>query len=298
MNYPPILTIILNWQQPEITIEAVQALQASTYPSINILVIDNGSRDNSAAILKATLPDVTVISLPENRGFASGCNWGLKWAREHGYSWAFLLNNDAFVTPTTLQNLMETAEPDVALLSPKIFYEQKPQYIWFAGGNQHPKLLEMRNSGEGELDAPKWQQTRDVDYLVGTGLLVNLAAVFHAGLLDEQFFMYYEDLDWSIRLRESGYKLRLVANAHLYHRVSFSSGGTETPPKLYHQAKSSVIFFRRHAHKGSPYLILLYRTGSALKRLLLLLIKDKIKSTSAYLRGLIDGWHIANKKKG
>ncbi|RMG89931.1 MAG: hypothetical protein D6706_20475, partial [Chloroflexi bacterium] len=109
---------------------------------------------------------------------------------------------------------------------------------------------------------------------------------------------YYEDLDWSIRLREAGYKLRLVANAHLYHRVSFSSGGTETPLKLYHQAKSSVIFFRRHAHKGAPYLILLYRTGSTLKRLFRLLSRGKVKSAIAYLRGLKDGWHAANTKKG
>jgi len=293
-----VLAILLNWRQPEMTIECVRALQASDYSALDILVIDNGSGDGSAQILPSNLFDVKVVSLPENVGFARGCNWGLRWARDNGYQWAFLLNNDAFVTPTTLTSLMRAAISDVALLSPKIFFEQRPEYLWFAGGRQHPQLLEMRDTGQGQLDGPYWQRTRDVDYLVGTGLLVNITAVFQVGLLDESYFMYYEDLDWCIRLRQAGYKLRIVADAHLYHRVSFSSGGTNSPARVYYLALSSILFFYRHAHLGNPLLILGFRLGSAHKKIVTLLWRRQRATAIAYLRGLKDGWRQIKKGKG
>jgi GT2 family glycosyltransferase len=206
-----------------------------------------------------------------------------------------LLNNDAFVTPAMLEILMSATEPDIGLISPKIFYEDHPNYLWFAGAEQHPYLLEMHKTGQGKQDGPRWQQTRDVDYLVGTGLLVNITAVAQVGLFDERYFMYYEDLDWSIRLRQAGLRLRLVANAFLYHRVSFSTGGQNTPAQLYYQAKSSIIFFSQHAHEGSPFLILLFRLGSTCKRIGSLLWQRNMPALFAFLRGLRDGWQKIKK---
>ena len=189
MNPPTILAIILNWKQPELTIECVQVLQTSTYQALDILVIDNGSGDNSVELLQRKLPNCIILSLPQNLGFAAGCNFGLRWAQDHKYRWAMLLNNDAFVTPNTLKLLMEATATDIGLLSPKIFYENQPEFLWFAGAKQHVYLLEMRETGQGEQDGPKWQKTRDVDYLVGTGLLVNIMAVSRVGLLDESYFI-------------------------------------------------------------------------------------------------------------
>ena len=153
----------------------------------------------------------------------------------------------------------------------------------------------MRETGQGEKDGPKWKETRNVDYLVGTGLLVNVAAVSQVGFFDDSYFMYYEDLDWSIRLRKAGLKLRLVANAHLYHQVSYSSGGQSTPSQLYHQAKSSIIFFTRHAQEGRPILIFLFRLGSALKTTTSLLLQRNLSALKAYWQGLRDGLQAIKK---
>lgn len=295
MIYPTVLAIILNWQQPDLTIECIQTLKKSTYQALDILVIDNGSGDNSVEILQKNLPECVILPMPYNLGFAQGCNLGMRWAQENGYSWAFLLNNDAFVTPTTLETLMSATASDIGLLSPKIFYEDHPDYLWFAGAKQHPYLLEMQETGQGEQDGPPWHQTRDVDYLVGTGLLVNIEAISHVGLFNESYFMYYEDLDWSIRLRQAGLKLRLVANAHLYHRVSFSSGGQSAPAQLYHQAKSSILFFSQHAHEGRSFLILLFRLGSAFKKAGNLLWQRNTPALLAFLQGLQDGWQAIKK---
>lgn len=295
MNASTVLAIILNWRQPHLTIECVSTLQNSTYKNLDILVIDNGSGDDSVEILQHNLPSATILPLPHNLGFARGCNIGLRWAKEHKYKWTLLLNNDAFVAQDMLERLMNATAENTGLLSPKIFYRAQPNYIWFAGAKQHPLLLEMRETGQGETDGAKWQETREVEYLVGTGLLVNVTAVFQVGLFDERYFMYYEDLDWSIRLRQAGLRLLLVADAHLYHQVSFSSGGQSSPAQLYHQAKSSILFFTQHASEGQPLLILLFRLGSALKKASWLLWQRNFPALLAFSQGLKDGWQSIKK---
>ena len=286
------LVIILNWQQAAVTVECVQAVRAMTGPAPDILLIDNGSGDDSVLYLHRQLPDVPLLKLEENMGFAAGVNSGLQWAIQQQYAYALLLNNDAFPAPDMLARLLAEAEPDIALLAPKIYYEEPPNVIWFAGGRQHSILLEMRETGQGEVDSSKWAGSRDVDYLLGTGILVNLALLREVGLFDQRYFMYYEDLDLSLRVRAAGYRLRQVGEAHLYHRVSLSSGGTDSPMQRYHLARSSVLFFRRHARRGRPLAIFLYRLGSGLKMVGRLLAQGKWETAVAYLRGLRDGWLI------
>ncbi|MCL4262550.1 MAG: glycosyltransferase family 2 protein [Anaerolineae bacterium] len=295
MNQIRVLVIILNWQQPEITIECVQSVRAMYTSGVDVLVVDNGSGDDSITQLQILPPDVSLLALPENLGFAGGVNCGLRQAMQAGYDYALLLNNDAFPAPDMLDSLLAETANDIALLCPKIFYEMAPTRIWFAGGRQDRRLLEMRDTGRGEPDSPAWSGSRDVDYLVGTGLLVNVTAVAHAGLLDEHFFMYYEDLDWSIRLRQAGYRLRFVGAAHLYHRVSLSSGGENSPLHRYYLARSSVIFFSRHARAGCVGAIVLFRLGSAVKIVAQLLLAGKATVARAYLRGLYDGWQMQRK---
>lgn len=298
MNNPPVLIITLNWRQPETTLECVQSLQALSYSNFDILVIDNGSADTSVTILETQLPDsVHLMALPQNLGFAAGCNIGLKKALAENYAYALLINNDAFPEPDMLGLLVTAAQPDIGLLSPKILYEAEPSRIWFGGGKQHKRLLEMRARQQGVLDGEEWTRNREVDYLVGTCLLVNLTAVNHIGLLDENYFMYYEDLDWSIRWRRAGYRLLLVGNARLYHRVAVSSGGEDSPSRRYNLARSSVYFFRQHASFGSPLSIFLFRSGSALKTFFRLLVHRKWETAVSYLRGLRDGWQLSSPPK-
>lgn len=290
------LVVILNWRQPAITIECVQAVQAMDPPAEAILLIDNGSDDDSVTQLQTAFPEIELLALPHNLGFAGGNNYGLRQAIAQGFDYALLLNNDAFPHPNMLGQLLAETAADVALLSPKIFYRDHPTIIWFAGGRQQPQLLELRDTGRGQDDGPSFQQTREVDYLLGTGLLVNLRAAQQVGLLDEQFFMYYEDLDWSIRFRQAGYRLRLVAGAHLYHQVSLSSGGEDSPPHRYYLARSSILFFARHGRRGRLGAIILFRLVSGLKMISRLVLTGRWLSAKAYVRGLGEGWQFVREK--
>jgi len=287
---PQVLAIILNWKQPQATLECVAALKAMSYPQLEILIIDNGSGEDSKNYLQQNLSDTLTIFLPQNLGFARGCNVGLAFAAKNQFDYALLINNDAFPAPSMLHKLIDKVENDIALLSPKIYYEAEPNRIWFAGGKQHPILLELRDTGRKEFDNPKWQHSKDVDYLLGTCLLVNLDIISSIGFLDERFFMYYEDLDWSIRVRQAGYRLRLVSEAHLYHRVALSTGGLDSPTRRYYLAKSSFLFWRTHAHKGIPAAIIIFRLLSIIKTTFRLLTQGKYQSAKSHLLGLKDGW--------
>lgn len=288
-----VLAIILNWRQAEMTLECVRSLTRMAEPQPAILVIENGSDDGSGLVLQNALLPGEVLEMPQNLGFAGGANVGLQRAIDDGFDYALLVNNDAFPATDMLTRLLTETADDVALLSPKILYEAEPERIWFAGGLQDPRLLELRERGKGELDGPKWQRSQDVDYLLGTCLLVNLAAIKDVGLLDDRYFMYYEDLDWSIRCRAAGYRLRLVADARVYHRVSASSGGAESPDKRYLLARSSVLFFRRHAALGQPMAIVLFRAGASMKMITSLLLRGQFRALLAYVRGLWDGWQLS-----
>lgn len=289
MSQPKVLAVVLNWQQPETTIACVRSLQAMEPPLPEIVVVDNGSRDESAKILSAALGPDTLILLPENLGFAGGMNAGLSHAQEHQFDFALLMNNDAFPAADMLNRLLAAVEPDIGLYSPMIFYEEAPETIWFGGGSRHPALLELRQRGRGEKFDPAAYPSRDVDYLLGTCLLVDISAVNKVGLLDERFFMYYEDLDWSIRFQQHRYRLRIVSEAHLFHQVALSSGGTDSPARRYYLARSSILFFQRYARLGRPFLIYLFRLGSALKMVMRLSLTGQMDSARAYIRGLRDG---------
>lgn len=288
---PRVLAVVLNWRQPAMTLECVRALSAMTAPAaLDILVIDNGSGDGSAETLGRELPPaVELLALPENLGFGRGNNVGLRRALDDGYDFALLINNDAFAAPDMLARLLAAAEPSIALLSPKITYEARPDTLWFAGARRKHRTLDIADTGRGAADGPEWSVDRDVDYLLGTCLLVNLAAIRPVGLFDERYFMYFEDLDWSIRLQQAGYRLRLVAGARLTHRVAASSGGLESPFRRYHLARSGVIFWRTYANLGNPAAILLFRVASAVKMLLRLTLSGQFAAAGSYWRGLRDG---------
>lgn len=303
---PRVLAITLNWRQPEVTLECLRALMAMrTGAALDILVIDNGSDEDAAGNpaegvvtrLRRELPPVVrLLALPHNVGFGPGNNIGLRQAMADGYDYALLINNDAFAALEMLDELLAVMGDGVALVSPKIYYEAEPDTLWFAGGRRARRTLDLVETGRGRKDGVAWAGDRDVDYLLGTCLLVNLAAAGSVGFFDERYFMYFEDLDWSIRLQQAGYRLRLAAGARLYHRVAVSSGGLESPARRYHLARSGVIFWRSHQRLGNPIAIVLFRLGSAVKMMSRLVLRGQRAAAAAYWRGLVDGWRLSGRR--
>ena len=281
---PCVYLITLNWNRCEDTLACLDSLQALTYPNCRILVVDNGSTDNSVAAVQTSFPEVKLIETGRNLGFAGGFNMGIRYALSQGAEYTFLLNNDTLVDPALLDDLLKYARPEVGLMGPAIFYVDAPERIWSTGGGLHPILMEMTGNHGRKQALPRTPIERK--FLSGCALLIRREVFERVGLLDERFFMYYEDLDFSVRAGAAGFRLLLVPQARLWHKVSISSGGSDSPAERYWMARSSVLFFAKHVRGVRWLAVGPYRTGSALKMTLRLALKGRGASIIAYWRGL------------
>ena len=288
-SQPRVAIVTLNWNRPDDTLECLVSATSQTHPNTFIVVVDNGSSDDSVERISAAFPDITLLQNTHNLGFASGANRGLRHALDQGADYIFLVNNDTTFAPDCLAHLLEYTAPDVGALTPAIYYTAEPERPWSLGGRKHWLTLEKTADTPKALDQANANGFLDRDYVVGCGLLFSRTMLEQVGLFDDQFFMYYEDMDLSFRIRQNGFRILLVPAAKMWHKVATSSGGSDSPNERYWMARSSVLFFRKYVH-GLRWLIIgPFRTGSAIKTVLRLSIQGRFSATRAYLRGLRDG---------
>lgn len=244
-----VLVIVVHWNGLELTDRCLRSLLRLTHPGTELLVIDNGSTDGSAAELRARFPAVEVLRLEENRFYAGGANRGLRRAVAQGCDFAIILNNDTEAAPDLVERLVEVAESDPAIgfVGPKIVYLDRPEILWSAGGRIDWWRGMFHHHGLRRPDGPPFDRGRDVDYLTGCCILATRRALIDVGYLDPAFHMYSEDADWCVRARALGYRVVYAPRAVLAHQVSAASGGGLTPYKMYHRVHSNFLFFRRHA---------------------------------------------------
>ncbi|MDF1516126.1 MAG: glycosyltransferase family 2 protein, partial [Anaerolineae bacterium] len=224
---PYVIVVALTWNQKQDTLHCLASLQKMTYANFDLLLVDNGSVDGTATAVREQYPDVSVIENAENLGFPGGFNVGLRYAISQEADYIFMINNDTFVDPSLLDYLVQYAnEPEIGMVSPKIYYAEKPNRIWSVGGIRHPLTYEMTAKGDNSEDLGQWDTVIDRDYLVGCALLMSRKMLEDVGLLDEGYFpIYYEDMDLCLRVRQAGYRLLLVPQAQMWHKVSAAAGG-------------------------------------------------------------------------
>jgi len=188
--------------------------------NFRILVVDNGSSDGSESFLRESFPEIDIIANPYNLGFAAGCNIGMLRALEENADYVFLVNNDTLVDPLLLHELVGEAETDsrIAVVSPKIYYFEPPDAIWWVGGTYSPWVGLAKHIDLREKDTGKHDRIRDLDWATGCAMLLRCDGLRAVGVFDEKFFGNGEDLDLSLRMRQHAYRLRYVPNAKLWHR--------------------------------------------------------------------------------
>jgi len=261
----------------------------STYPNLTTLVVDNGSTDDTLEVVGREHPAVHRMGLCENLGFATGCNRGIAEAMRQSADYVLLLNNDTLVAPDLVEQLVRPMGVSTGVTAPKIYYAHDPRRIWSAGATRDPLTLEMKGSLRGTLDSDDVSSPVDRDYLVGCALLLSRQLLESVGGFDERFFMYYEDMDLCLRARKAGFRLLLVPQAKVWHKVAAASGGSDSPNERYWMARSSVIFFAKHARILQLGIIIPYRLGSMIKTLIRLAGQRRWASARAYVRGIRDG---------
>lgn len=288
--------LTVNWNQADKTIACLRSaavLERGPYPTI---LIDNGSSDQSAEKIRAAFGDgwekwITMVELERNLGFAGAYNIGLRMAIESGVDFVLLINNDVILDPASLTHLLAAAEknPTEGLWTAKIYYEGT-NTIWTTGANLNHLTLELRGSNRGRVDEGQFS-TVPIGFAPLCGVLIRTALLEEVGFLDEGFFVYYEDMDFARRIVQSGWGMRFVPEAIIWHAVSASSGGQNSPAERYWMGQGSGRYFRKHASPLRLLLIILpYRLISAIKTTVKLISRGRWRAAAAYWLGLWRGW--------
>ena len=240
--HPQVSCVVLNWNGWADTIECLGALHECRYPSLNVIVVDNGSTDDSVARIKAAHPDILVLESGKNLGFSAGNNIGIRYALAFGADYIWLLNNDARPAPGALLALVAKAASDrtIGAVASICYYADAPSTVQAWAGSRINLWI-----GHGGLCTE--HHTDDwFDSLNGTSMLVARAAIENVGLLDEGFFLYWEDTEFCLRLRKNGWRIAAAPDSHVLHKVNASTGGNKIVLDRY-QTASGLRLLRLHS---------------------------------------------------
>lgn len=243
---PTVAAIIVTYQKQTETIQAVQSLLASAGVSVVITIVHNGAPEIIAPI-KARFPSLTYIQNNGNEGFAAAVNQGIAAAHAHGFDYLLLVNDDAYVTPTTLATLIEAAHehPAAGIIGPSIYYKDHPEKIW-QGGGFFSRLRMNIVVPDKDRTTTLSRDPRLVDFVTGCVMLLRAELVSALGGLDEDFFFYVEDLELCLRAKKAGFAVLYVPAAQAYHDIPDHSAKRSNPFALLQLARSTIILYRKH----------------------------------------------------
>lgn len=246
---PAISVIILNYNNPKDTLECVHSLMKNNFDSYEVILIDNGSKDGSVDILRQLepeYPDLIFVINQKNLGFAGGNNIGINLSKGDAI---LLLNNDTVVKEDFLDGLMQQASllPEAGVLCPKIYFYDRPDTIWFAGGYIDWKY-DGTHIGYGKKDNSSYNSPLTCEYVTGCAMLIKREVIKKIGLLDESFFAYQEDVDFCIRARKGGYKCMYIPSPNVWHKAGATSKKQErmSPFHRYLGTRNKLALVRKN----------------------------------------------------
>jgi GT2 family glycosyltransferase len=239
MSHHDVAVVLVNWRGADDTIGCLAAIAALAAPRPLSIVIENGSRDGSAVVLRAR-PDLDIlIESPVNLGFAGGCNLGIARARAEGARFVWLLNNDARPEAGALSGLLQLATEDPLMGA--------------VGSLMHegadPELVDGYNGGVVDFRTGQVRRShgaQEMQFLSGASMLLRLDALASVGDMDERYFLYWEDADLCFRLRAKGWRIAIAETSHVRHTVSSSTRKAGRDAIRYFN-DGAIVFYRRYA---------------------------------------------------
>jgi hypothetical protein len=246
---PKVGIIVLNYNGKDCLLACLESLSGLEYPNWEGIVVDNASSDGSLLAAEKAFPQLTFVRNAKNEGFAKGMNVGIQQALARGAEWCWIVNYDTKIDPAALACLVAAAgrHPQAGLLSP-IIYEERNTRPWFAKG--HINFLRMRALHSDPDKRELASESYSSEFLTGCALLIKKELIETIGFLDERFFLYYEDADYSLRATQAGFSCLVVPGAQVWH----AEVSRTRPEKIYFLVYSGLLFFEKHASFFSrPY---------------------------------------------
>ncbi len=293
---PLVYCVVLNWNGCEETILCIKSLQASSYDNFKVLIVDNASSDNSVEIFANTFPSIPILHNNYNAGYSGGNNLGIKWAIANKADFVLILNNDVTVDKYLISELLACIQKDqnVGVVTCKVYYKDEPERLYSGAG----KIIRWKCTGvnRGSIFGRNYQHNTErlADYICGALFLTRADVYKTLGLLDEKFFMYFEDLEFSMRV-SSKYLIAYTPKAIAYHK---SGGGTRwsnySEIYLYYQTRNRFLVFEKEPICYRIYVMIFTIFITAAKSAVILTSifrgnKQIWKQLSALWKGLKDG---------
>jgi GT2 family glycosyltransferase len=298
----PVALILLNWNTPVHTANCISSLKQYCDEALfDIIVADNGSTDNSLAALKAQFPDLIYIENKENLGFAEGNNRGLIYSIETGYAYSLVMNTDTLVDEDLVSGLLAhmDSHPEAAAVQPAIYWMHDKTRIWNGEGSFN-RFLGKTISDTTVPDKTALQAFKVAEWVTGCCMLLRNSALVKSGLFNKLFFLYYEDVELSFRLRDNGFTVHYLPSCKLYHEAGVSAKlsapkkeGIVSPVIHYYMSRNHIWFLRRY---GNPlcYPVNLLYNGSYYVALLGYFILHRRNEKARFLiKGLKEGIFIS-----
>lgn len=280
--------ITINYNGLKDTCELIESLPLGNY-SMEVIVVDNASKEDEASIIEKRYPNIKVIRSNKNLGFAGGNNLGIKAARG---KYLFFINNDTLLShqPSAIDHLIHRLESDekIGMVCPKIRFAWDNNPIQFAGYTPLSRFtMRNRSIGFGETDKGQYEIPHSTPYAHGAAMMVKREALKKVGLMPECYFLYYEELDWSMMFTRAGYTIWYEPACTVYHKESQATG-QNSPLKVYYLTRNRLLFVKRNKKGYAKYITYAYLICMVAPRdIIKYTLKGEFKLVLSVIKGMI-----------
>ena len=280
--------ITINYNGLKDTCELIESLPLRS-PSMEVIVVDNASKEDEASIIEKRYPNIKVIRSNKNLGFAGGNNLGIKAARG---KYLFFINNDTLLShqPSAIDSLISRLESDekIGMVCPKIRFAWGNNPLQFAGYTPLSRFtMRNRSIGFGETDKGQYDTPHSTPYAHGAAMMVKREALDKVGIMPECYFLYYEELDWSMMFTRAGYTIWYEPACTIYHKESQATG-QNSPLKVYYLTRNRLLFVKRNKKGYAKYITYTYLICMVAPRdIIKYTLKGEFKLVLSVIKGLI-----------
>jgi len=254
--------IIVNWNGKKDTVHCLSSIAGMPLRGVTLetVVVDNGSTDESVAYLSKKFPWVTILTLPRNMGFTGGNNTGMRYAMGRGTDYLWLLNNDTILSSDAIRLTDAFSDSKVGIAGSKIYFASGHEYhadrytkdelgkvFWYAGGRVDWDNMYASHRGVDEVDSGQYDEVCKTPFVTGCSMMIKREVVEAIGYLDDKYYLYLEDLDYGLRAKRAGFHLVYFPKSVLWHVNAGSSGGAGNPLHDYYITRNRLLVGLRYA---------------------------------------------------
>ncbi len=261
-NKKKVFVIIVNWNGWKDTLVCLASMEkvSQRYAEVTVVVVDNGSTNESVEVIRKKFPKITLLESGKNLGFTGGNNFGIRFAIQHGADFVWLLNNDTFVQRDVLSMMKVFKDESVGICGSKIYFAaghefhhdrykeaERGKVFWYAGGLVDWANMYASHRGVDEVDHGQYDKTVSTPFITGCSMMIKREVIEKVGVLDNRYYLYLEDLDYCLRAKNAGYKLMYAPSSVLWHVNAGSSARPGNPLHEYYFTRNRLLLGFRYA---------------------------------------------------